>query len=92
MGRAVAKPINIIASYNGFYCVLPILQPKATVLGPANGTQSEPLQVPTAQQIEFNNRMILNNRELLYLPATPSKIIQFINKKGLEDIDTDVIA
>jgi hypothetical protein len=29
---------------------------------------------------------------VIYLPATPSKIIQFINKKGLEDIDTDVIA
>ncbi|MCK9620345.1 MAG: hypothetical protein M0R47_07400 [Methylobacter sp.] len=29
---------------------------------------------------------------VIYLPATPSKIIQFINEKGLEDIDTDVIA
>lgn len=29
---------------------------------------------------------------VIYLPATPSKIIQFINKKGLADIDTDVIS
>jgi len=36
--------------------------PKAPVLGAANGAQSVPLQVPTAQPIGL---LILNNRELL---------------------------
>jgi hypothetical protein len=53
MGRAVAKPINIITSSDGFHCVLPILPPKNSDASPCKRENDYPCVTSVNKEISL---------------------------------------
>jgi hypothetical protein len=95
--KIFCRPIIIILGLASFIPVnaanLPDSQQLIQLLGIG---QQQLASLDQGETVSFDvaegNEKELAAGVVIYLPAAPSKIIQFINNKGLASIDTDVIA